>query len=265
VAASRFARVRSTAALALSLPWLALARGEAASSSAPARDEVAVFAAVSLADALSEIGAAWQAAAGHRVAFHFGATSDLERQIRRGAAADVFVSADAAHVDRLEREGLVRAQDRHDLLSNTLVVIVPSDSPARVREPRDLAGFATLALADPDAAPAGVYAREWLAGLGLWDGIARRVVPCLDARAALVAVASGNVEAGVVYRTDALQSRRVRIAFEVAPERGPRIRYVVARLAASDQPAAAALVAHLRSPAAREVFVRHGFRVPEPE
>ncbi len=220
-----------------------------------------MFAAASLADALAEVGIAWAAVSLSRPVFNFGASSDLARQIRAGAPADVFLSADRAQMDALEREGLVRAADRHDLLSNTLVVVVPSSSPARITGPRDLLAFATIALADPQAVPAGVYARAWLEGLGVWDELARRVVPTLHVRAALAAVESENAEAGIVYRTDAALSKRVRVVLEVPRQEGPPIVYPVAPLATSGKPAAVAFVAYLRSAAARAVFTRHGFLV----
>jgi len=235
--------------------------GRAAEQPKSRPPEVYVFAAMSLADALAEIGAAWSAASGSRPVFNFGASSDLARQIRAGAPADVFFSADSAQMDALERDGLVRAAERYDLLSNTLIVVVPSGSPARVTGPRDLLAFATIALADPQTVPAGVYARAWLEGLGLWVELRPRVVPTLHVRAALAAVESENVEAAVVYKTDAARSKRVRIAFEVEQRDGPRIRYPVAPLATSGKPAAEAFVKYLRSAAAREVFARYGFPV----
>jgi len=225
------------------------------------RQELSVFAAASLADALGEIGKAWEAASGRRAVFNFGASSDLSRQIRAGAPADVFFSADEAQMDALEREGLLRAADRHDLLSTTLVVIVPSASAARVSGARDLLAFKTIALADPQAVPAGVYARTWLEGLGLWSEIAPRVVPALHVRAALAAVESENADAGIVYRTDAAASKRARIAFEVPRAEGPKIVYPVAPLSRSPRQAAAAFAAYLRSPQARAVFTRYGFLV----
>jgi len=225
------------------------------------REELSVFAAASLADALGEIGKAWQTASGQRALFNFGASSDLSRQIRAGAPADVFFSADAAQMDALEREGLVRAADRTDLLSNTLVVIVPAASAARVSGARDLTAFKTIALADPQAVPAGVYARTWLEGLGLWSQLAPRVVPTLHVRAALAAVESENAEAGIVYRTDAAASTRARIALEVPRAEGPKIVYPVAPLARSTGKRAAAFVAYLRSSEARAVFARRGFLV----
>jgi molybdate transport system substrate-binding protein len=224
--------------------------------------ELGVFAAASLADALSEIGAAWSASSGRRPVFNFGASSDLARQIRAGAPADVFFSADEAQMDALEREGLVRKAKRVDLLSNTLVVVVPARSTAQLKAPAELERFASLALADPQAVPAGVYARAWLERLGLWSALSPRVVPALHVRAALAAVESENVEAGIVYRTDALRSRRVRIALEVARAEGPAIVYPVAAIDSSRSASAAgAFVAYLQGPEARAVFARHGFVV----
>jgi molybdate transport system substrate-binding protein len=222
---------------------------------------VTVFAAVSLADALAEVGAAWRAASGQRAVFNFGASSDLSRQIRAGAPADVFLSADAAQMDALERDGLVRAADRSDLLSNTLVVVVPAASTARLGGPRDLAAFKTIAVADPEAVPAGVYARRWLEGLGLWQKLAPHLIPTLHVRAALAAVESENAEAGIVYSTDAATSNRVRIALQVPGDQGPAIRYPVAPLVGARSPQAATFVAYLHSPTARAIFTRHGFLV----
>ena len=234
----------------------------AAAQPAPAapREEIGVFAAASLADVLTEIGNAWEASSGHHPVFNFGGSSDLARQILAGAPADVFFSADSAQMGLLVRQGLARAADTSELLSNALVVIVPASSGARVTAARDLEAFAKIAVADPHAVPAGVYARSWLEAEGMWSSLAGRIVPMLHVRAALAAVESGNVDAGIVYKTDAARSSRARIALEVTPERGPKIRYPAAPLVGA-KPAAASFVAHLRSPAAREVFVRHGFLV----
>jgi molybdate transport system substrate-binding protein len=247
-------------AIAIALGVFEAAAASAQPTPAAPREEVGVFAAVSLADALTEIGKAWEAASGHHPVFNFAASSDLARQIVAGAPADVFFSADSAQMGLLVRQGLARAADTSDLISNTLVVIVPASSGARVTAARDLLAFAKIAVADPQAVPAGVYARSWLEAEGVWSSLAERVVPMLHVRAALAVVESGNVGAGIVYKTDAARSSRARIALEVAPERGPKIRYPVAALVGA-RPAAAAFVAYLRSPAAREVFLRHGFLV----
>jgi len=252
-------RAVATLAFAIALGGFGPHAGAAQQQGSP-REEIGVFAAASLADVLTEIGRAWEAASGHHPVFNFGGSSDLARQILAGAPADVFFSADTVQMGLVVRQGLARAADSGDLLSNTLVVIVPASSAARVAAARDLTAFARIALADPEAVPAGVYARSWLEAEGVWSALAERIVPMLHVRAALAAVESGNVDAGIVYKTDAARSSRARIALEVSPERGPKIRYPVAPLAGS-KPAAASFVAYLKSAAARAVFVRHGFLV----
>jgi len=129
--------------------------------------ETTVFAAASLADALTEIGRDLEARSGPHLAFNFGASSDLARQILAGAPADVFFSADAAQMDRLQRAGLVQAGDRLDVLSNTLVVVVPAGDPRTLSGPAEIASFPRLALAEPSSVPAGVYARTYLESVGL--------------------------------------------------------------------------------------------------
>jgi molybdate transport system substrate-binding protein len=231
----------------------------AAASTAGAGEEVVVFAAASLADALREIAKAFEARTGNRVVLSFGGSNDLARQIRAGAPAEVFVSASAERMDEVQEAGFVRPADRVDLLSNRLVVVVPTDAKTAVATAEDLTRVRRLALGDPQAVPAGIYARQWLERRGLWERVRHRVVPTLDVRAALAAVESGNADAGIVYRTDAAISGRVRVALEVPVGEGPRIVYPVALLAAARGPAARAVYEHLQSRAAREVFERLGF------
>jgi molybdate transport system substrate-binding protein len=224
-------------------------------------EDVVVLAAASLTEALKEIGREFEAASPHHVVFSFGASGDLSRQIWMGARADVFFSADIKRMDELERAGLVRAGDRVDVLSNVLVVVVPASSANAVRTPPDLLRLERIALADPEVVPAGSYARTYLESIGLWEALRPKVVPTLDVRAALAAVESGSIPAGVVYRTDARQSRRVRVAFEVPREQGPAIVYPLAPLAASAKAVTRDFVRHLLSPRARAVYEKHGFLV----
>jgi molybdate transport system substrate-binding protein len=224
-------------------------------------EEVTVYAAASLTDALKEVAQGFEAKTGHKVVFNLGASNDLARQIEAGARADVFFSADRAQMDSLEAAGLVRATDRVDVLSNVLVVVVPVTRTARMRQPSDLLAVKRLALADPEAVPAGVYARTWLESIGLWDRLEDKVIPTLNVRAALAAVESENVDAGIVYRTDAAISKRVKVAFEVPKDQGPAIVYPLARLARSTKAGPAELVRYLTSEPAREVYARYGFVV----
>lgn len=231
----------------------------AVASTAGAGEEVVVFAAASLADALREIGSAFEARTGHRVVLSFGGSNDLARQIRAGAPAEVFVSASAERMDEVERAGLVASGQRVDLLSNRLVVVVPVSAAAGPTSAEGLTSVRRLALGDPEAVPAGIYARRWLESRGLWERLRERVVPTLDVRAALAAVESGNADAGIVYRTDAAISKRVRVTLEVPEGEAPRIVYPGALLATARGPAARAFFDHLRSPEARGVFERLGF------
>jgi molybdate transport system substrate-binding protein len=238
---------------------LAVAFSASAPAAARAAD-ITVFAAASLADALSEIGKGFESASGHHVVFNLGASSDLARQIRAGAPADVFFSADQAQMDVVTQAALVEASDRRDVLSNTLVVVVPARTPRRLQSAPEIASFERLALADPQAVPAGVYAKKYLESIGLWSRLADRIVPTLNVRAALAAVASENVPAAIVYRTDAATSSKVALAFEVPRAAGPAIVYVMAPLARAS--AAARLFAdELVSTRAARVYEKYGFIV----
>jgi molybdate transport system substrate-binding protein len=223
---------------------------------------VLVFAAASLTNALREIGIEWKRSAGLDVAFNFGASSLLARQIREGAPADLFLSADEAQTNGLERAGLLEPGTRQSILSNTLVIVVPEDSPLRVRSARDLATshVQRIALGEPGSVPVGVYSKKFLESIGIWTLVAQKVVPTENARATLAAVESGNVDAGIVFRTDALVSRKVKVAFEVPSAGGPVISYPFALVKGAPQEAAARrFLEHLQSAAARAVFARHGF------
>jgi molybdate transport system substrate-binding protein len=254
--------------------------------------EILVFAAASLTDALTEIGAAFERVhPGTKVRFSFGASSDLARQIQAGAPADLFVSADRAKMDGLQKVGLVDSLSRVDLLTNELVVIVPKESRLHLDRAADLGSEAVnrIALADPEAVPAGMYARAWLRNEGVWEKVAPKILPTLDVRAALAAVDAGSADCGVVYRTDATISKKSRVAFEVPAELAPAIVYpaalVLARTTGNgvtrggsreiQDPAARpmtethaarrgiadAFLGYLRRQEAREIFRRAGFGV----
>jgi molybdate transport system substrate-binding protein len=224
--------------------------------------QVMVFAAASLSDGLREIADSYQAPAPEKIVFNFGASSTLARQIEEGAPADIFFSADEAQMDRLEAHGLVISSTRTNRLSNGLVIIVAARGSVIVRAPKDLASSSIrrIALGDPKAVPIGVYARRFLEGAGLWQAVAPKIVPTENVRAALAAVEAGNADASIVYKTDALISKRVVIAYTVPPDKAPKIHYPVALLKGAPNPVAAAkFVQYLASPPARAIFEKHGF------
>lgn len=246
---------------------LLLAALLAASAGRLSATELNVSAAASLTDALQEIKARYEATSGDTVLLNLGASSTLARQIQEGAPADLFLSADEAKMDQLEKRGLVLKGTRRSMLSNTLVVVVPADSPLKIASAADLATpkIRVLALAEPRTVPAGIYAKEYLRKLNLWDRVIDRVVPTENVRAALAAVEQGNADAGIVYKTDAGISKKVRIAFEVPLAEGPQISYPFAVIAGSrNAEAARRFLAYLESPAALGVFARYGFLVARP-
>jgi molybdate transport system substrate-binding protein len=224
--------------------------------------EITVFAAVSLTDALKEIAGAYEKQSGDKIIFNLGASSMLARQIEEGAPADIFFSADEARMDELEKKGLIETATRKSRLGNSLVVVVAADSTVQIQSAGDLtnSGIKQIALADPRAVPAGIYAKAWLEKQQLWPAIEPRVVPAENVRAALAAVESGNVEAGVVYKTDAGISRKVRIAYEVPAADAPVITYPMALVKESKEPGAAkSFLNYLDSQKAGDTFKKFGF------
>ena len=226
--------------------------------------EVRVFAAASLTDALQEVARVHVSMTADKVLFNFGASSILARQIEAGAPADLFLSADEEKMDRLARRGRIDARTRVSVLSNALVVVVPARGGTNITDPRQLAQpmIRSVALAEPSSVPAGIYARQWLERLGLWNALAPKVVSTENVRGALAAVVAGNVDAAVVYRTDARISKHVRVAYAVPRDAAPRISYPFAVVAdAENAQAARRFLAFLRSKPALDIFARHGFDV----
>lgn len=223
-----------------------------------------VFAAASLTDALKEIAPEYEKATGDKLVLNLGASSTLARQIQEGAPADLFLSADEAKMDGLEKRKLLVAGTRRSVLSNTLVVVVPADSSLKIASPADLAASSirAIALAEPQTVPAGIYAKEYLDSKGLWSKVVDRVIPTENVRAALAAVEAGNADAGIVYRTDAGISKKVKIAYEVPLAESPKISYPFAVLAGSERKEAARkLLDWLCSPPALAVFRKYGFLI----
>ena len=225
--------------------------------------EVNVYAAASLTDVLKEIAAIYEKQSSDKIVFNFGASSILARQIIERAPADIFFSADEAKIDILQIGGLIVNDTRRDMLSNSLVIVVPNDSKLAIASPNDLlTKTQKIAIAEPRAVPAGIYTKEYLSGLGVWEKLKPKMVPTENVRAALAAVESGNVDAGFVYKTDADISKKVKIAFSVPIEKGPAIRYPVAIVKESkNRLGAENFLRYLQSDNARKLFERYGFIV----
>ena len=211
---------------------------------------------------MDEINRKFERRHGIRVQANYAATSALVQQITAEAEADVLLFANTLWVDHLEERGALA--ERRDLLSNSLVIVVPLDSRVELNKPEDLTSdrIRHVALADPDGPPAGIYARQTLESLGLWKKLKDKLAPGADVRRALSFVETGAAEAGIVYATDAADSRSVRVAVELDPSLTDPICYPAALLKrAADKPAARALYRYLTSAEAAEVFRGHGFAV----
>jgi molybdate transport system substrate-binding protein len=226
--------------------------------------EITVFAAASLTDALKATAVAYERQSPDKIAFNFGASSLLARQIEEGAPADVFFSADEAKMDTLATKNLILKETRKSRLSNSLVIVTAADSDIKITSPADLTNpkVKRIALADPKAVPAGVYSKAFLQKEKLWPAVEPKVVPVDNVRAALAAVESGNIEAGLVFKTDAAVSKKVKVAYEIPAASGPKISYPMAVLKDSKQvESAKKFVDYLNTDAAAKIFEKYGFIV----
>jgi molybdate transport system substrate-binding protein len=236
----------------------------AAKARAEVDGPVRVFAASSLKNALDEIAAAYQSETGVRLSLTYAATSVLARQIERGAPCDLMIAADQEWMDYLAAQAKIDTASRADIVGNRLVLIAPAASRAAVALAPgvDLAAIlppgARLALADAATVPAGRYAKQALQSLDAWDGVADRLAPAENVRAALAFVARGAAPLGIVYASDAVAEPAVRVLALFPAETHTPIRFPAALTRAADG-RAAAFLAHLRSAAAAAVFERWGF------
>ncbi len=229
--------------------------------------ELTVFAAASLTDAMKDVSALWTKAGHPPLSLSFGASSTLARQIEQGAPAALFASADEKWMDYLAQKNLIAADTRKDLLGNDLVLVVPAEKPMHVTLGPDfdllglLGANGRLATGDPAHVPVGIYAEQALRKLGWWDKVAPRLARTDDVRAALLLVERGEAPAGIVYATDAAVSKAVMVAGTFPASSHDPVAYPFAVVKAHDTPEARALLTFLAGPQAREVFVRRGFKV----
>jgi molybdate transport system substrate-binding protein len=235
-------------------------------ASAARAEDVVVFAAASLKNALDEIAGSWNAESGKAAVISYAASSALAKQIEEGAPADMFISADPAWMDDVAGKNLVRAETRSNLLGNRIVLVAPADSDValEIAPGMDLAGAldgGKLAMADPAAVPAGKYGQAALESLGVWESVSGSVAAAENVRVALALVSLGEVPLGIVYQTDAAPDPDVKIVGTFPEESHPPIIYPVALVASSENPDAAALLEYLRSDTARAAFEKQGFAV----
>jgi molybdate transport system substrate-binding protein len=229
--------------------------------------ELTVFAAASLTDAMKDVSAQWVQAGHPPLRLSFGASSTLARQIEQGAPANLFASADLKWMDYLADRNLIVPETRKDLLSNDVVLVVPADQPKHVTigPGFDILGLlgpnGRIATGDPKHVPIGIYAEQALRKLGLWEAVEPRLARAEDVRAALLLVERGEAPAGIVYATDAAASKGVMIAGVFPANSHDAVTYPFAVVKSGDTPDARALMTYLSGPQARESFAKRGFKV----
>ena len=229
--------------------------------------EITVFAAASLKTALDRVVDDWESRTGDTATVSYAGSPQLARQIEEGAPADIFISAAPEWMDTLEKSGRIEAGSRVDLLGNTLVLVRSGgETPPEVAQidgELDLKGQLAggkLAMALVDSVPAGVYGKQALNALGLWDGVQADVAQADNVRAALALVASGEAPMGIVYATDAHAEPGVSVAGVFPAGSHDPITYPAALVTgAAAKPAAAGLFAELKGDAAQKIFADEGF------
>ncbi|WP_338470748.1 molybdate ABC transporter substrate-binding protein [Niallia sp. XMNu-256] len=226
--------------------------------------ELTVSAAASLADAMNVIQKAYQAEHPEvTLRFNFGASGSLQQQVSQGAPVDLFFSAAEDKFDLLVEEGVIAEEDGMDLLGNELVLIVPKEG-SMIKNFEDLAkaGIDKISIGTPETVPAGKYARESLENIGLWKDAESKIVYAKDVRQVLSYVGTGNVEAGMVYKTDALGSDQVEIIATAETDTHTPIVYPVGVIKDSEHyEAAKDFYEYLQNDEALKVFEKYGFTI----
>lgn len=225
-----------------------------------------ISAAASLTDALTEIQQRYETSHHSiKLRFNFASSGTLQQQIEQGAPIDIFLSASEINMDKLVDKQLIATDKHADLLSNSLVVVVPKGNEGVINRLEDLTSpdVSKLAIGIPESVPAGSYAVEALTGAGLWDTLRTKTVQAKDVRQVLQYVETGNVEAGFVYKTDALASKRVDIAFAVDPAAYKPIVYPIGVVEGTKhRKEADEAFDYLRSEEAMDIFRKYGFELP---
>ncbi|MGN7360331.1 molybdate ABC transporter substrate-binding protein [Paenibacillus sp. SAFN-054] len=238
------------------------------SNTTPAkRVDLTISAAASMTDALGEIEKSYEAAHPNiELRFNFGGSGALQKQIEQGAPADLFLSAATKNMTPLIEQNLIEEGKELTLLTNELVAVVPADGKAAVAALEDLdkAEVKKVAVGIPESVPAGNYAKEALTNAKQWDALQPKMVQAKDVRQVLQYVETGNADVGFVYKTDALTSQKVKIAFVVDPASYSVIEYPIGVVQATKHPKEAEdFYDYLQSQASLDVFIKYGFTVPK--
>ena len=258
---------RAVVAATVFLAWSAL-QPPAAAQKAQGEDLV-IFAAASLKNALDAANAQWQKETNKSAKISYAASSALAKQIEQGAPAQMFISADLDWMEYLAGKNLIKADTRSNFLGNRIVPVAPKDKaqPIEIKSGFDLAkvlGDGRLSMANVEAVPAGKYGKAALEKLGAWGSVSGKIAQAENVRAALLLVSRGEAPAGIVYQTDAASDPSVAIIGTFPTDSHPPIIYPIALTAGTDHPDAAAFLAYLKSAKAKPFFDAQGFTVLTP-
>ncbi|MDR1571424.1 MAG: molybdate ABC transporter substrate-binding protein [Clostridiales Family XIII bacterium] len=236
---------------------------DAAGAQDAAGVELNVSAAASLTDALEEIYAGYRSESSDTIAFNFAASGTLQKQIAEGAPCDIFISASKGHMDTLDEEGLVVDGTRSDLLGNSLTLVAAAEKADAVRlDKLDSADVGSIAIGEPESVPAGQYAKQAFESMGIWDSVQEKLIFGKDVKQVQEYVDTGNVDCGLVYRSDALMMSTGSIIGDLPEDSHSPIVYPAALMADSENGAAAgAFLEFLKGDYARGVFENYGFKV----
>lgn len=237
------------------------------SATAARADDVIVFAAASLTNALNEISESFTAKTGHTVKPSYAASSALAKQVEQGSPAHVFISADLKWMDYLAQGKMIETDSRFNLLGNTLVLVAPADSKLdkltldAKTDVAALAGPGRIATGNPDSVPVGLYFKQAMERSGQWKAVEPKIAGADSVRAALALVERGEAPLGVVYATDAAVSKKVKVLGSFPASMHDPIVYPFALVAGRPNPAAKAFLEYVRGDSAKGVFAKYGFKV----
>lgn len=242
---------------------LVLGCGKEKPNAAPQPVNLTISAAASLQDASAELKTIFEKQNQNvTITYNLAASGTLQKQIEEGAPADIFISAGKAQMDALSQKGLIIEESRKDLLGNELVLIAGKNSKLAKFEELTSASVNKISIGTPETVPAGKYAKETLTTLKIWDSLQPKMVLAKDVRQVLTYVETGNVDAGLVYRTDAATSSNVKIVAAAPADSSAPIVYPMALIKSTKhQQEAEAFAAFLTSDDAVKVFETHGFKV----
>lgn len=232
---------------------------------AVAADNITVFAAASLTNALQDIASRYQQEKGVNVVASFASSSTLARQIEQGAPADLFISADQQWMDDAVAKNSMMKSSRYTLLGNDLVLIAPRSAATKAvtldkqTDWKSLLHGERLAVGDPDHVPAGLYAKEALQNLGAWSQVAPVLAPANNVRAALALVERNETPYGIVYGSDAVASEKVQVVGHFPASSHKPVEYPMAIVNDHNRAAVKAFYDYLKGPEAAAIFRHYGF------